>query len=182
MPTPSELAFLREQRIPESDVFHAEGMPKKLYKPMMEEIGAIVVTGAAPCSAVGHTIRTRAGHCAQCDTSRIAYQRRHRSKGFVYVAHSHSLDLVKIGSSTDPLRRVAGLASMGYGGGSDWRLVRHYPSSAAGLVEFNVHAQLEAKRIPVVYLRDGFSVCCREAFRVHPMDALRAVERALREQ
>jgi hypothetical protein len=182
MPTSAELAFLHEQRIPESDVFHAEGMPKKLYKPVMEELGAIFVTGSAPCLAAGHTIRTRAGHCAQCDTSRIAYQRRHRSKGFVYVAHSRSLDLVKIGSSKDPLRRVNGLAKMGYGGCADWHLVRHYPSSSVGRVEFNAHAQLESERVPVVYLRDGFRVCCREAFRVRPSDALRAVERALQEQ
>jgi len=165
MPTQQEIAFLKSQRIPESLVFHGGGLPKKLYKPIMEELGAILVTGTSPCHAAGHTIRTRAGHCAQCDTARIAFQRRHSSPGFVYVAVSAKLGLYKVGSSTDTVKRVKMLNHCGYGGAADWNLIDQVFSPNAGETEFRVHAQLEQFRYPVRYQHEGSWVECREIFR-----------------
>lgn len=182
MPTPAELAFLRQHRIPASEIFHAEGLPKKRYRLMMDELDAILVTGAAPCKAAGHTIRTKSGHCAQCDTSRIAFQRRYRANGFVYVAWSRRLDLVKVGSSLDPDQRIASLSQSGYGGATDWRLVRQFWCSQAGSVEFHAHAQLESKLEEVNYYRDGVEVLCREVFRVPASIAVDAVAKAAQDQ
>ena len=175
MPTQQEIAFLNSQHIPESLVFHSGGLPKRLYKPIMEDLGAILVTGASPCHASGHTIRTRAGHCAQCDTARIAFQRRHSSPGFVYVAASPKLGLHKVGSSTDVVKRLCTLNNCGYGGADDWYLIDQLFSANAGETEFNVHAQLDKFRYPVRYQRDGSWVECREIFRTSSTTILQAL-------
>lgn len=165
MPTQAEIAFLKDQRIPESMVFHEGGLPKKIYKPIMKEIGACPVTGASPCHAAGHTIRTRAGHCAQCDTSKIAFQFRHSSPGFVYVASSVKLQLHKVGSAKDANKRLNSLNFCGYGGTDDWSLIYQAYSSHAGQAEFEVHSLLEQYRYGVRYLKEGCWVDCRETFR-----------------
>jgi hypothetical protein len=141
----------------------------------MQELGAILITGASPCLAAGHTIRTRAGHCAQCDTARIAFQRRHSSPGFVYVAASPRLRLHKVGSSKNALQRLATLNHCGYGGTSDWSLIDQIYSDNAGQTEFNVHTQLERFRHPVRYQRDGSWVECREIFKTSATTILRAL-------
>lgn len=175
MPTQQEIAFLKAQRIPESLVFHGGSLPKRLYRPLMQELGAILITGASPCLAAGHTIRTRAGHCAQCDTARIAFQRRHSSPGFVYVAASPRLRLHKVGSSKNALQRLATLNHCGYGGTSDWSLIDQIYSDNAGQTAFNVHTQLERFRHPVRYQRDGSWVECREIFKTSATTILRAL-------
>lgn len=175
MPTKQEIAFLKAQRIPESLVFHGGSLPKRLYRPLMQELGAILITGASPCQAAGHTIRTRAGHCAQCDTARIAFQRRHSSPGFVYVAASPRLRLHKVGSTNNVSKRLGTLNHCGYGGTSDWGLIDQVYSNNAGQTEFNVHAQLEQFRHPVRYQRDGSWVECREIFKASATTILQAL-------
>jgi hypothetical protein len=175
MPTQKETAFLNSQRIPESLVFHGGSLPKKIYKPIMEELGAILVTGTSPCQAAGHTIRTRAGHCAQCDTARIAFQRRYSSPGFVYVAVSTKQGLYKVGSSTDVVKRLKTLNHYGYGGATDWNLIDQVFSESAGELEFRVHAQLEQFRCPVGYQREGSWVECREIFKASASTILQAL-------
>lgn len=175
MPTQQEIAFLNSQRIPESLVFHCGGLPKRLYTPIMEKLGAILVTGASPCQAASHTIRTRAGHCAQCDTARIAFQRRHSSPGFVYIAASPKLGLHKVGSSTDVAKRLVTLSRLGYGGADDWYLIDQLFSANSGETEFNVHSRLDKFRYPVRYQRDGSWIECREIFRASGGTILQAL-------
>ena len=175
MPTKQEIDFLKAQRIPESLIFHGGGLPKRLYKQIMKELGAILITGASPCKAAGHTIRTRAGHCAQCDTANIAFQRRHSSPGFVYIATSPRLGLHKVGSSKDVNKRLYSLNRFGYGGSDDWSLVDQVYSATAGKTEFNVHAQLEQFRHPIRYQRDGSWVECREIFKASATTILQAL-------
>ena len=175
MPTQQEIAFLKSQRIPESLVFHGGGLPKRLYRPIMEELGAILVTGASPCQAASHTIRTRSGHCAQCDTARIAFQRRHSSPGFVYIAASPKLGLHKVGSSTNVANRLVTLSHLGYGGADDWYLIDQLFSANAGETEFNVHSRLDKFRYPVRYQREGSWVECREIFRTSGATILQAL-------
>jgi hypothetical protein len=175
MPTPHEIAFLQAQRIPESLVFHSGGLPKRLYKPIMKELEAILVTGATPCAAAGHTIRTRAGHCAQCDTSRIAFQARHSSPGFVYVAVSKRLGLHKVGSCLNVVKRLTALNGCSYGGANDWQVIDQIYSSNAGRTEFDIHALLDPYRSPVRYRRENRWVECRETFRAPSSTVLRAM-------
>jgi len=175
MPTPQEIAFLQAQRIPESLVFHSGGLPKRLYKPIMKELDAILVTGATPCAAAGHTIRTRAGHCAQCDTAKIAFQKRYSSPGFVYVAVSKKLGLHKVGSCLNVARRLKALNSSGYGGASDWTVIDQVYSSNAGQTEFEIHALLNQHQSSVRYLRENSWVECRETFSASAETVLRAM-------
>lgn len=175
MPTHQEIAFLQAQRIPESLVFHSGGLPKRFYKPIMKELDAILVTGTTPCAAAGHTIRTRAGHCAQCDTAKIAFQKRYSSPGFVYVAASKQLGLHKVGSCLSVPSRLKALNSCGYGGTSDWIVIDQIYSSNAGRTEFEIHALLDRHRSAVRYLRENRWVECRETFSASAETVLRAM-------
>ena len=123
--------------------------------------------GGAPCRAAGHTLRSKAGHCIQCDTSRIAYQLRSSQGGYVYVAYSDEGECAKVGTtSLQPEERIYSLCASHYGGFDDWRLVdSRYLSANAGAAEFSIHAQLESFQQPVGYYKqDDMWVECREIF------------------
>src|SRR5678815_3361408 len=96
--TAEQIDFLLLQRVPPSQVFDATGMRKSDYAAAMKAGGFNFAFGTVPCGRAGHTLRTRAGHCIQCDTSKVAYQMRHHLPGYVYLAGSHGTGLLKIGT------------------------------------------------------------------------------------
>ena len=179
--TPSQLAFLDSQRIPLSKVFDATGMKQSEYRKSMSALGLPIAYGVSPCAAAGHTLRTRAGHCVQCNTAVIAFMRRNDEAAIVYVAHSTSTGLVKVGLATDVAERISTLRRLGYGGVTDWKLQHERPCARAGLVEFAVHAALEPWRARRSYARDGATVECRELFVCPPNEACLAVANVLRD-
>jgi len=61
---------------------------------------------AARAGREEHRLRTRAGHCVQCDIKKLAFLRRHTKPAFVYIAGSLSGRVLKIGSSGAPWTRV----------------------------------------------------------------------------
>lgn len=164
MPTKTETAFLNHQKIPLHLTFNVKGLSKKEYQKQMRKIGAVIAIGATPCKAYGHTIRTRAGHCAQCDTSRIAYMLRNDNPAYIYVGYSASCQLHKIGSSTSPLSRMKTLNGLGYANTSDWKLIHKVKVNRAGEKELIIHQLLGSYRYEISYNRDGEHVNCREIF------------------
>lgn len=90
MLTREEMLFLQSQGMSPGDVFDTKGRPPKAVKDEAKSAGKRLLLGA-PCQAKGHRLRTRAGHCVQCDPSKIAYQRRTEVPGDVYLAVSKSL-------------------------------------------------------------------------------------------
>jgi len=164
MPTNTEIPFLNHQRIPLDLIFDVKGLSKKEYQKQMRKMGAILAIGATPCKAYGHTIRTRAGHCAQCDTSRIAYILRNDSPAYIYVGYSPSCKLHKIGSSTSPSSRMKTLNGLGYANTSDWKLIHKVKVARAGEKELKIHQLLKSYQYEKSYMRDGEHVNCREIF------------------
>ena len=57
------------------------------YKWHMEQEGYLWCTAPKSCYA-GHRLRSRAGHCFQCDTARIAFVKRHHDTAYIYIAGS----------------------------------------------------------------------------------------------
>ncbi len=86
--------FLKAHRIPESLLFNAEGLSKRARILAMEAFDKKFFYGGSVCSNGGHSLRTKAGHCIQCDTSRIAFQLRSSDAGFVYLCYSKRIELV----------------------------------------------------------------------------------------
>jgi hypothetical protein len=149
----------------------------------MEALGTPFYYGGVSCKAAGHTLRTKPGHCIQCDTSKIAYQLRHSASGYVYIAYSGFRQYAKVGySQAHPHERIAFLRRENYGSASDWELkdATHLEKNA-GKQEFAIHALLERYRKPVTYEKyPGILVECREIFACPLPIAVAAFEAALR--
>ena len=177
--SPEQLRFLESQSIPLSRVFDATGMSRPAYQSAMGVLEAVVAFGASPCKARSHTLRTRGGHCAQCNTHALAFVLRHDDPGQVYVAASKQSGLVKVGTSNDAQSRMNNLISYGYGGANDWRVFSHYACEKAGRVEFAAHKALAAHRTSRTYVKTGSSVNCQELFTCSAETAAEAVQLAI---
>jgi hypothetical protein len=139
--TERELNFLYRQRIDESAVMDCSWMRSHGYKGQMEEQGYLWCIAPKPCYA-GHRLRSRAGHCIQCDTARIAFVKRHHDTAYIYIAGSLESKVVKIGNAIWPERRVAALSTRYYGGITDWVMLYHARYDDAGKIEFDTHGRL----------------------------------------
>ena len=164
--TPEQLIFLKSQQISLSLLVDAGHLSKISREKFMNESGHKFYYGGAPCKAAGHTLRSKAGHCIQCDTSKIAYQLRSSAAGYVYLAHSEQNGFIKIGfSEVDPYARVTWLQASAYGDVNDWEIKRSVKIlKDAGKCEFEIHAALEKWRKSIVYQKNGQAVECREIF------------------
>ena len=159
--------FVNEQAIPLSRVFDATGMSQAAYRAAMAELDMIVAIGVSPCRKAGHTLRTRAGHCAQCNTHALAFLRRHDDPGEIYVAHSPQTSLVKVGTSKNPIARISTLNSFGYGGATDWRVYYRHGCAKAGRVEFIAQSKLNAHRGRTSNIPDTHSILCQKIIKIN---------------
>lgn len=179
--TKSHLDFLETQKISLSRVFDASGMHKKDYQSVMSELEMLVAYGVTPCQKYGHTLRTRAGHCAQCNTAALAFLSRHDEEGDVYVAHSSNESITKIGVASSYIARLRSLNSIGYGGIRDWEIAFTIRVSKAGLIEYRAQKSLRDWRISKSYNKSGQLVSCLELFRCDKNMAISAVEKAAKD-
>ena len=143
--TEDELHFLSTQRIDESAVMDCSWMRPRRYKRAMEEEGYLWCISPTDCYN-GHRLRSCAGHCIQCDTSRIAFVKRHHDTAYIYIAGSLASKVVKVGNAIWPERRVGALNSRRYGGITDWVLLYHAKFDEAGKIEFAAHRRLNGYR------------------------------------
>jgi hypothetical protein len=180
--TLNQCMFLKRQRVSLSLVFNASGLSTAQRLSEMKQLDKKFYYGGTPCSAAGHTLRTKAGHCIECDTARIAYQLRSSQSGFVYIAYSNRGQCAKVGiTSSGPKERVAFLASSGYANCADWRLIESvHLNSNAGAKEFQIHSDLELFQRAVVYEKqEGVEVECREVFFCELAQALSVYHKCL---
>lgn len=172
-----QIAFLQYHRIPASLVFDASGMRASRYKARMKEEGKAFAFGVTPCGAAGHELRTRAGHCVQCDTSKIAYMMRHDNSGQVYVAGSLAGSLIKVGTTQAYFERQASLRNSAYAGYADWKILAYVECRRAGQCEGEVQAALADWRAKGNYYKGGFYQECYELFRCCAEVAIAELER-----
>lgn len=117
-----------------------------------------------PCYQ-GHRLRTRAGHCIECDTARIAYARRYESPGYVYIAASKAEKLLKVGCCVEPEQRQRNLNLQRYGGTDDWQIIAWCKTPSMGQIEFDIQKQLADISTERIYKKDGRDQITRELFR-----------------
>jgi hypothetical protein len=177
--TSHQRQFLHSQGIPLSRVFDATGLTRSAYERQMGELEMIVAIGVSPCRKAGHTLRTRAGHCAQCNTHSLAFLQRFYDDGEIYIVISRTIPFIKIGSSKNVENRVKTLNSLGYGGAADWTLHFSQSSSKAGEVEFRAHHSLRQHQRFRTYIKQGHPVTCQELFDCDAETALEALRAAI---
>lgn len=178
-PTKEQFEFLVRHQIPLSQVFDATGYSTGEYKAIMDELGMVVAIGVSPCARAGHTVRTRAGHCAQCGTHNLAFLRRFDDAGYVYVASSDSLRLIKVGTSSDVDARLYTLNYFGYGGAYDWSMQFFSHCPRAGRVEFLAQQALLPHVVWRDYVKQGESVRCQELFSCTAKVAIKSIKNVL---
>lgn len=175
--TDEQRTFLVAHAIPLSSVFDASGMRKPDYQRAMKEARKSFAFGVSRCLNGHHSIRTRAGHCIQCDHSRIAYMLRHDAQSTIYIAGSIRGRLIKVGCSSDVEVRRKLLNSYWYGGQFDWQILATAYTSAAGSVECAAHSRLAGFQVAGEYEQGGRRHKCYELFRCDfdvAADAVRA--------
>ena len=171
MLTDKEKRFLRGQKIPFSKVFDATGLSTDAYQKALEGTEMSFVSGATPCEKSGHTLRTKSGHCMQCDTSRIAFQLRSKAQAHVYIAGSISGNLIKVGSSLDVKDRIKKVNDYKYGGYEDWKLLASLFADNSGRLEIYIHNKLKSHQANGSYQREGREQQCYELFQCDFDDA-----------
>jgi hypothetical protein len=179
--TEEQLNFLEKYGISASLVFDASGMSRPEYHDVMSKNKLLIAYGTTPCKAKQHTLRTRAGHCIQCDPSKMAFVKRYDEEGEIYVASSASLDIVKVGTSKDSQARIRLLNSQGYADIKDWQLKYYLFCKNAGRAEHFAHALLNEHKEYRNYIFEGNYKDCTEIFNCSVKDAVEAVKAAYRQ-
>lgn len=110
----------------------------------MKTLGKIFAFNSTPCDQNGHTIRTRSGHCIQCDTARIAFILRHVSFGTVYIAGSLKGQIIKVGTTSSKEGRSDSLNRTKYGNLDDWEILLSLRCLSSGKLEFETHKSLQS--------------------------------------
>ena len=179
--TQAQLEFLKHNGIPLSRVFDATGLSTGAYKVRMKALELWVAYGVSPCSAAAHTLRTRAGHCVQCNPANLSYLRRHDEPGQVYVAESSAVGrLVKVGTSACAKDRIGQLNIYEYGGRSDWECQFVVSVAKAGRVESIVQQKLERYSAKGTYYKNGNYIECRELFSCAKEEVITIVQEVLK--
>lgn len=177
--TDDELRFLRWHGLDQDDVYDGRYQSKRSREAAAKREGKDLVLSSVPCRAAGHRIRTRAGHCFQCDPLKLVYQIRHSKSGYVYVAGSLSGRAIKIGTAKDIPQRAHQLRAERYAGFADWRILFSIKVSEAGKVEHDASARVPGQRIYRSYFKDGIKQTAIEVLPCSFSVAVKAVKESL---
>ena len=172
--TKAQIKFIEGQNIPISSMFDASGMTRAEYKAAMEDEEKHFAFGVTACKREGHTLRSRAGNCIQCDHANIEMQLRHYRAAFLYIAGSQTLKLLKIGSSGNPEKRIGSFNADRPRGSSDWRVLASLYVKNAGPIETLVHQDLKHRNEPVQYYKknnNGVPVTSFECYKANYSEA-----------
>lgn len=176
--TAAELGFLASQKLSAEDVYDGRGQSGSQWKTEASLSGKSIVLGS-PCKSASHRLKTRAGHCAQCDPKKLAYQSRHNTPGYVYIAGSLSARLLKIGTAKNVETRERNLCLEAYGGISDWKMLFYAKVENGGKIEGDALRGLEHFKTGRGYRKDGSSQQASEILRIGFSKAIDAISRAI---
>lgn len=174
--TDNELWFLGSVGLGPDDIFDARGLRQSFWRRRAKEEGKTLALGN-PCTNGRHRLKTRGGHCVQCDPKKLAYQRRFGAEQYVYIAGSTSKQLIKIGTCEHCGQRERQLRNEGYGGASDWELVYSIKVRNAGEIEHAARMRLSEYVAPArPYWKDNVEQYATELLSCSFSRARRALE------
>ena len=178
--TREEIAFLIHHGFQQDEIYDARLHRVAVWQAKAKEMGFVLVLGS-PCKKAGHRIRTRANHCVQCDTSKIAYVTRHNLPGYVYIAATVNGALFKIGSAIDIEQRERNLRNHCYGGFADWTIVATAKVENRGQTEQNALRGLKDFFLERPYNKDGKEQIAREMMRAPLSKVLMSFSASIRD-
>jgi hypothetical protein len=179
--TKRERSFLDKQGIPSRWVVDVSGLPtiSDCYWYMVGTSTCLAV-GFGRCEQ-GHRLMNRRGKCVQCDPRLLMRTRRWIRHGYVYLAESPSLKLIKLGSCQDLAERHRTLNAEGYAGAYDWRLRIYHSTIAAEMFEHDVRRRLAPHQLDTTYFRYGRETRAQEVYRCTYRTAKKHLEAELAE-
>lgn len=150
-----QLDFLAKHNVELKYVFNAKGMSKVEYRQIMKELNKYIAFNVTPCNNSGHTLRSRSGHCVQCNTAALAFQKRNDAAGITYIAGSILGRVIKIGFTKAVEIRAKSLNSSNYAGFNDWEILFAITSENAGRIETKANSALRKYVFSTDYDHDG---------------------------
>jgi hypothetical protein len=162
--TREQIDFLQEQGIDLKYVFNADGFSKVEYRSLMKELNKLIAFNVSPCQSKGHTLRTRSGHCCQCNTAALGFQKRNDCEGIVYIAGTLTGKLMKIGFSKAVEVREESLNRTRYAGFLDWKILLALRSKDAGRIENKANSLLRPYAYSTDYKHDGHLQDSKETY------------------
>ena len=162
-----QIEFLAEHHIPFSQLFDAHGNSVRSCRDIMRVQDKLFAYGVVSCKRGHDSIRSRAGHCLQCNHATIQYMSRNSAPGHVYVAVSRNEKFIKIGCTSDIGVRSSQIRNEMYAGISDWVVLLSMASPQAGKLEFAIQSKLiEYSSQAKNYQKSGMTQRAREVFEV----------------
>lgn len=147
---------------------------------MMLTTSTCLTVGFGQCDR-GHRLMNSRGKCVQCNPRLLIRTRRWIGYGYVYLAESPSLKLIKLGSCQDLAERHRTLNAEGYAGAYDWRLRIYHSTIAAEMFEHDVRRRLARHQINLTYMRYGRETRAQEVYRCAYRTAKKHLEAELAE-
>lgn len=185
--TDAEWSFLEKHQLDASDFFDGRGLSRKEQHDEAKRFNRLYIIGAN-CKAYNHRLRTRNGHCIQCDTSKIKYIKRFANSGAIYIAKCGSL--YKVGlveNNKNDLhfsiknRKGSLNGEGGYAGSKGWEMVRTFTiNEQVGRIEYEIHKELSPYNSASTYIHSGQKQLAEETFECNLDDILFAVARVFR--
>ena len=161
--TESELRFLDRYRLGPEDVYDGRFIRKYIWQNAAKREGKTLVLGS-PCRKLGHRLRTRAGHCVQCNPKNLKFEERFSTKQCVYIAGSLEARLIKVGTCKDIEQREGQMRYERYGDAGDWECLLFLIVDNAGQVEDKVQKRLSQFAVARPYWKDGVQQMATELY------------------
>ncbi len=158
-----ERAYCNRHGIPLDRLFDADGYKRASYKEIMGADEKWAAYGVKPCPN-GHVLRNRHGFCLMCNPQTVAHMLRSKLPGYLYVAVGAGRELMKLGFSAAPERRIEIANYEGWGGKYDWRIVAKGWSPRGGKLEGEFHHYFKDRQVQLTWIRNGNLTRTREAF------------------
>ncbi|OAF16639.1 hypothetical protein AYJ54_37800 [Bradyrhizobium centrolobii] len=152
--TADELAFLLRQGLGPDDVLDVRRMTRSYWFQEIKRLNKTIALGSA-CKKGGHRLRSRKGHCVQCDSSKIAFAGRHDLTQYLYIAGSLRARLIKIGVCKDLRQRIRQICTERHGDARDWEVIYAVEIERAGEIEERVLSRLGHFAIHSHYWKNG---------------------------
>lgn len=162
--TSEQEKILNSQGLSKNDLFNALGMTQSEYYPIMKRNNKLIAYNTPPCKN-GHTMRTRSGHCPQCNTAYLRFSQRSNEAGYVYIAASLQGRISKVGFTSAIPTRAESLNRTSYANFNDWKILFAIQSDKAGKIEDTVKSTLCKYADTLDYDHDGKSQSASELLR-----------------
>jgi hypothetical protein len=114
--------------------------------------------------AFGHRLSNSRGRCVQCQPNLLNRTHRWIDDGFVYLAESKAVKLIKLGVCQDLTKREKTLNGHTWAGTDDWTMRTYHWTIAAGMFEHAVGKRLERFKAVTSYFRYGRATSTKEVY------------------